>query len=119
VRQVFDLPKPQPLEVTEHRAHVCTCGSCGVRTRGTFPACVAAPVQYGARIEAFVVYLLHSQLLPEKRVAALLADLFGVTLTTATIARISQDCAARLRPFAETVRDHVAQAPVKHMDETS
>jgi len=117
-RQVFDLPKPQPLEVTEHRAHVCTCGSCGMRTRGTFPACVAAPVQYGERIEAFVVYLLHSQLLPEKRVAALLADLFGVTLTTATIARISQDCAERLRPFAETVRDHVAQAPVKHMDET-
>ena len=117
-RQVFDLPKPQPLEITEHRGHVCTCGSCGVQTRGTFPAGVTAPVQYGEQIEAFVVYLLHSQLLPEKRVATLLADLFGVTLTTATIARISQDCAERLRPFAETVRDHVAQAPVKHMDET-
>jgi transposase len=75
-------------------------------------------VQYGARIEAFVVYLLHAQLLPEKRVAALIADLFGVALTTATIATISRNCAERLRPFAETVRDHVAQAPVKHRDET-
>ena len=117
-RQVFDLPPPQPLEVTEHRAHVCTCGSCGIQTRAAFPAGVAAPVQYGARIEAFVVYLLHAQLLPEKRVAALIADLFGVTLTTATIATISRDCAERLRSFAETVRDHVAQAPVKHRDET-
>src|SRR6516165_4936916 len=26
-RQVFDLPEPQPLVVTEHRAHVCRCGS--------------------------------------------------------------------------------------------
>ena len=117
-RQVFDLPPPRPLEVTEHRAHVCTCGSCGIQTRAAFPAGVAAPVQYGARIEAFVVYLLHAQLLPEKRVAALIADLFGVALTTATIATISRNYAEGLRPFTETVRDHIAQAPVKHMDET-
>ena len=117
-RQVFDIPQPQPLEVTEHRAHVCRCMACGERTRATYPAGVAAPVQYGDRLEAFVVYLLHVQLLPEQRVAGLIADLFGVALTTATIARISQDCAERLRPFAEAVRDHVAQAPVKHLDET-
>ena len=24
-RQVFDLPKPQPIKVTEHRAHSCRC----------------------------------------------------------------------------------------------
>ena len=118
VRQVFDLPTPQPLEVTEHRAHVCKCVACGQQTRATFPVGVTAPVQYGERIEAFVLYLLHVQLLPEKRVATLIADLFGVALTTATIARISQDCAQRLRSFASTVRDHVAQAPVKHLDET-
>ena len=117
-RQVFDLPKPQPLEVTEHRAHVCKCTACGIQTRATFPAGVTAPVQYGERLEAYVLYLLHGQLLPEKRVSALIADLFGVTLTTATIATISRQYAERLRPFAETVRDHVAQAPVKHMDET-
>src|SRR5688572_17692366 len=30
-RQVFDLPEPQPLTVTEHRAHTCRCGHCGER----------------------------------------------------------------------------------------
>jgi hypothetical protein len=34
-------------------------------------------VQYGKRIGAFVLYLLHYQLLPEKRLAMLMADLFG------------------------------------------
>jgi hypothetical protein len=53
-------------------------------------------VQYGPRISAFVLYLLHYQLLPEKRLVELLADLLGVKLVTATIARISQDCARRL-----------------------
>src|SRR5476651_227209 len=117
-RQVFDLPEPQPLIVTEHRAHICRCAACGTPTRAAFPEGIAAPVQYGKQIGAFVLYLLHYQLLPEKRLAELMADLFGVKLVTATIARISQDCARRFQEFAAVVRDHVAAAPVKHMDET-
>ena len=117
-RQVFDLPEPQPLVVTEHRAHGCRCAACGSQTRAAFPGWVTAPVQYGKRIGAFVLYLLHYQLLPEKRLAVLMADLFGVPLVPATIARISQDCAERLQSFASAVRDRVAAAPVKHLDET-
>jgi transposase len=58
-RQVFDLPEPQPLVVTEHRAHGCRCAACGNQTRAAFPGWVSAPVQYGKLISAFVVYLLH------------------------------------------------------------
>jgi len=117
-RQVFDLPEPQPLVVTEHRAHQCRCAACGAHTRAAFPAGVTAPVQYGTRIAAVVVYLLHYQMLPEKRLAELLADLFGVQLVTATIAAMSQTCAARFAGFATVVRDQVAAAAVKHLDET-
>jgi transposase len=66
-RQVFDLPEPRPLIVIEHRAHACRCAACGTQTRAAFPEGVAGPVQYGKRIGAFVLYLLHYQLLPEKR----------------------------------------------------
>jgi transposase len=117
-RQVFDLPEPRPLVVTEHRAHDCRCTACGTQTRAPFPDGVTAPVQYGPRIGAFVLYLLHYQLLPEKRLVEAMADLFGVKMVTATIARISRDCARRFQGFADVVRDHVAAAPVKHMDET-
>ena len=117
-RQVFDLPEPRPLLVTEHRAHRCRCDSCGTQTRAVFPAGVTSPVQYGERIAAFVLYLLHYRLLPERRLAALMGDLFGVGLAGATIARISRDAARRFRGFADTVRDRVAAAPVKHLDET-
>jgi transposase len=117
-RQVFDLPEPRPLVVTEHRAHRCGCPSCGAQTRAAFPEEVGAPVQYGRRIIGFLLYLQHYQLLPEKRLAALMADLFGVRLARSTLANISRGFAARFEGFVRTVRDHVAGAPVKHMDET-
>ena len=66
-RQVFDLPVPVPLVVTEHRAHRCRCAACGTQTRAVFPEAVSAPVQYGARIAAFVVYLMNYQFVPEDR----------------------------------------------------
>src|SRR5450830_1687319 len=117
-RQVFDLPEPAPLVVTEHRAHDCRCSSCGAHTRASFPQGVNAPVQYGQRITAFVLYLLHYQLLPEDRLAELMRDLFGVKLVAATIARMSRSYAERLADFVEALRKLVTGAPVKHMDET-
>ncbi len=117
-RQVFDLPEPRPLAVTEHRAHRCRCGECGGQTGGAFPDGVTAPVQYGARITAMVVYLSHFQLLPEDRLAALLKDLFGVKLVPATIAGMSRSCARRVQDIVEVIRDLVKSAALKHMDET-
>jgi transposase len=117
-RQVFDLPEPQPLIVTEYRAYRCRCGRCGGETRAPFPDGVTAPVQYGPRLLAVVVYLLHYQLLPEDRLAEAMADLFGVRLVAATIARMSRSCAGRAQGFADTVGALVKAAAVKHLDET-
>ncbi len=117
-RQVFDLPEPQPLIVTEHRAHVCACAECGMQTRGQFPDDVTAPVQYGPRIGAVAVYLSAAQFLPQDRLAETMRVLFGVIVSAATLAGMSRACARRMQGFVATVRDLVAAAPVKHMDET-
>lgn len=104
-RQVFDLPEPQPLVVTEHRAHRCRCERCGEQTRAAFPEGVTAPVQYGPRIAALVVYLLHDQFIPEDRLAELMADLFNINLAAATIARMSTTCAARFQGCVLSMSD--------------
>jgi len=116
-RQVFEIPEPKVV-VTEHRAHGCECPNCHSVTWASFPEDVRAPVQYGARICAFVVYLLNYHFLPEDRLAELMSDLFGLTMVPATIARMSAACAQRFREFADAVRERVAAARVKHLDET-
>ena len=117
-RQVFALPAPAPLVVPEHRAHRCRCAACGKVTAGKHPDGVSAPVQYGERIAAVVVYLATFQFVPEDRLATLMLDLFGVTLSRATIGQMSRRAGQRLLSFAEAVHRSILSAPVKHLDET-
>jgi len=117
-RQVFDIPKPQPIEVTEHRAHRCQCPNCGTKTDASFPGDVTAPTQYGANIAAVVVYLQQWHLVPEDRLAELIRDVFGLNLTSATIAAMSQRKAEQWSDLADYIGELVKKAPVKHMDET-
>ena len=56
-RQVFDLP-PIAIRVSEHELASRRC-RCGVSTTADAPAGVNAPVQYGPRIKAIMVYLIH------------------------------------------------------------
>jgi len=64
-RQVFDLP-PVRAEVTEHQLIEREC-ACGHRTKAAAPAGAEAPVQYGPRIAAVIVYLYIGQFLCKKR----------------------------------------------------
>jgi len=117
-RQVFDLPEPRPLEVTEHRAHACRCG-CGTVTKADFPHGVTAPVQYGDRVRGYAIYLNGEQLVPEDRVARTMNDLFGMTISAPAVAAIVARKATALAGFMdETVLGEALAAPLKHLDET-
>lgn len=117
-RQVFDLPEPAPLIVTEHRRYRCLCRHCGTITTGSFPPEVRAPVQYGSRLASVVTYLSAGQFLPEDRLGEILADLFGVRISAGTIGQMIARTADRARNFAAAVCEKIRQAPVKHLDET-
>lgn len=116
-RQVFDLAKPV-VQVTEHRAHSCGCLACGTETQAAFPAEVTAATQYGATVEALVVYLQAWQLIPEDRLAELRKDVFGVDVATSTLAAMGQRKAQEFTGLAAHIEQQVKHAAVKHLDET-
>lgn len=117
-RQVIDVPLPEPV-VTEHRAETRRCGCCGNTTAATFPEAVRAPVSYGPRVRAIVVYLLARQHVPVQRAAEAMADLFGVKLSTGTVDAIYSDAGRRLRGFVAALVALLRSLPVLHADETT
>jgi transposase len=115
-RQVFDL-QPVRAEVTEHQLIERECG-CGHRTTGTAPPGAQAPVQYGPRIAAIIVYLYAGQFLSKERTALALAELFGVPCSSGTVAALTARAAGRLDGFLEHVRGQIAASGVAGFDET-
>jgi len=115
-RQVFDIP-PQDVEVTEHQVEMRRC-ACGEIHTGQFPAGVEAPVQYGPRLRAIILYLSQYQLLPQKRLTQAMADLFGVSASEGTVNTVIQQAYCRLYPAEQAIRAALMAAWVVHGDET-
>jgi transposase len=117
-RQVFDLPE-RLIEVTEHQAGIYACSHCRGETRAEFPDSVISAAQYGERIKAAAVYLNIQQLIPEDRTAQALSDLFGAPLIcpASVVAWVGKKAQA-LRQVQAFIGERVAQAKVRHLDET-
>ena len=117
-RQVIEIPKPVPV-VTEHQAQTRRCAGCGTCTTAAFPAAVRAPVSYGPRVHALVVYLLARQHLPVERCAEAMADLFGVKISTGTVDAMYERAGTKLAGFIAGLVAWLATLPVLHADETT
>jgi hypothetical protein len=115
VRQVFELPMPK-LEVTEHRIHG-DIGSCTIMP-STLPAWINTTAQYGPRFKAFLVYLKNSLLLSLGSIRQLCFDLFGQSISEATILSAVEQCSSNLEPFEDWVKERLLSEPVIYVDES-
>jgi transposase len=115
-RQVFDLP-PMAVRVTEHQLIARRC-SCGTTTCGVAPEGVTAPVQYGPRITAIILYLYVGQFLSKNRTAQALAELFGTPVSAGTVTAVTKRASAGLTEFLADVVDRIAESAVVGFDET-
>ena len=117
-RQVSDIPEPK-LEVTEHRADISKCHTCGKLTKASFPDGVKAPAQYGPRIKAAAIYFNVQQLIPEDRTADIMTDLFGApTLCPASITVWADKKAKAFESVVEAIKEQLKRDQVRHLDET-
>jgi transposase len=116
-RQVFDLPE-KLLEVTEHRAEIKCCPDCGEIVKADFPVEVKAPVQYGPRFEALMVYFNQAQLIPCERLCQISEDIFGQPLSTGTVVTATTRLYDELEDFEGALVRLIPQAAVVHADET-
>jgi transposase len=116
-RQVQDLPV-QRLVVSEHQVEQVRCPICQQMSRGSFPADVQAPVQYGPGVRALAVYLQQYQLIPSARTCETLADLYGCDLSEGTLARWVEQASEVLSGTMDQIAEGVSRSRVHHADET-
>ncbi|MET0623163.1 MAG: IS66 family transposase, partial [Pyrinomonadaceae bacterium] len=116
-RQVVEL-MPARLRVTEHRAEVVRCTSCGRRTKAGFPSDVSATVQYGPSIMARALYLHDYQLLPYARTAEAMRELFRCAISAGTLSSAVRRCAIGLIQTELKIKRGLRRSPIIHADET-
>ena len=115
-RQVMDLP-PLAVEVTEHRCLAVAC-ACGQVHRGEFPPGITEAMQYGHRLKALAVYMTQYQLLPMRRSAEFIEDLFGAPISAASIHAYVRQSAQQLSDTVDRIKGHLQEIAVVHFDES-
>jgi hypothetical protein len=115
-RQVFDLELVR-AEMTEHQPIERQCRRWH-RPMDTTPPGAQRPVQYGPRAAAILIYLYAGQFLSRRRTALALGELFGIPLSSWTVAALTARAAGRLDSFLEHVREQIAASDVAGFDKT-
>ena len=115
--QVFDVP-PVKAQVDEYRRYSGRCLGCGKAHRAALPVGVPSG-QIGPRALALIGTLGTHYHLTQFKIRDLLARLMGVDFSVGAISQAHGKVAQALKAPMLEVAAHVAQAPVKQLDETS
>jgi transposase len=115
--QVAEVPPVLPV-VDEYRLHRLACSRCRTSTCATLPPGVPRGA-FGPRLRAILSVLAGGYRLGKRPIRQLAFDLLGLSISVGMICRLERQAADDLEAPVEGLRDHVRQAAVAHIDETS
>lgn len=113
--QVVELPE-QPVVVTEHQGHGRRC-PCGAVTWEAIPAAIRAE-SIGPRLAAALNLLASWQHVSQRGLEDVCLAILGFETCLGTLDRLRGQMSAALAAPCEALAQEVADAPVKHVDET-
>jgi len=114
---VEEIPKPQPVQVTEFKLAEYRCRNCGETTTATHPDCPQEGV-FGPRAMAQIALLKYSGRLPCKLVCTALQRDYGLQITPATVLAVNSRITRVLEEDYARIVERIRRARVLHIDET-
>ena len=119
-RQVVDLELSSiDSFITEYQSFSKKCPECGYDNHDNqFPDSVTPNVSYGATITAMVSYLSVSQYMANKRVVALLGNLFNLTLSEGSITNLLAKANKLSKSELAKIKTFLSKSNLVGIDET-
>jgi transposase len=120
LRQVIELPPPQPVEVVEHQVIERWCGIC---RRWRSPKLdlqqqVVGQGRIGVRLASLIAGLRFVARLPLKLIQTLLAHLYSFEFSLGGLAELLQRLSKAISAAFEQLLRQARGSPLLHMDET-
>ncbi len=120
VRQVIELPPPQPVEVTDHRVIKRHCPKC---QRWQSPKLdlsdqVLGQGRMGVRLASLVAYLRTSLRLPVRTVQSYLETVHKLTVSVGEIVYLLDQVREATKAELDNLKAEVQRAGIVHADET-
>jgi transposase len=103
---------------TAHQAIRVKCPETAEILTGSFPETINATIQYGTNLEALAVSLNTVGMVSINRTHEILSGLFGIPVSTGTIATMVSDCAEKVSKTVNEIKQVILGSPVMHNDET-
>jgi transposase len=119
--QVYDrieLPPIKP-DVTRVRLFGGRCACCGARATAMAPRGLEPGSPFGQSIAALVIYLHYAHAIGLERLAALMGEMFALTISEGAISNVLARAREPLLVAATAIRETVTASPVVCSDETS
>jgi transposase len=120
-QQIYDrieLPPIKP-DVTRVRLFGGRCACCGARATAAAPSGLEPGSPFGQSIAALVVYLHYAHAIGLERLAALMGEMFALTISEGAISNMLLRAREPLLAAAAAICEAVTASPVVCSDETS
>ena len=118
VYERIELPPVRP-DVTQVRLFGGRCACCGERVTAEAPPGLEQGSPFGQSIAAMVVYLHYAHAIGMERLATLMDELFGLSISEGAISNILARSREPLLAAASAIEKVVLRSPVVCSDETS
>jgi len=104
--------------ITAHQSVRVECPLSAGTLTGRFPEEISGSLQYGTNIEALAVSLNTVGMVSINRTHEILNGVFGLPISTGTIAAMVADCAEKVAGAVNEIKEAIIEEPLIHVDET-
>jgi transposase len=120
VRQVIELPEPQPVEVTEHEVIKRYCPKCEKwrSPKLDLTGQVLGQGRMGVRLVSLIAYLRHTLRLPIRCIQAYLASAHCLSISNGEIVELLHQLRRTVQDEVAGLKQQVRASPIVHGDET-